>query len=285
MKQAFLICAHGNFPILKRLISRLDCENHDIFLHLDRKLGEVDFQQFVSAVKKSKLVCLNDRISVIWGHRSQIEVSLILLEEASKVDKYDYYHFISGVDYPIKSNEYIDRFMEANKGKEFVGFDTKEYTLENKLGLYHFIPGNLRKKTILDVLNRVLLKIQRVLGIHREHNLSYYRKGCNWWTITDELTRALLEEKQNILKRYRFSFCADEIFLQTFVEHSRFKDRVFNYRDEYRSCLRKIDWKRGNPYVWSEKDFDELMKADALFARKMAENSELLITKIDEFIK
>ena len=33
-----------------------------------------------------------------------------------------------------------------------------------------------------------------------------------------------------------------------------------------------IDWKRGNPYVWRNQDYEELMNAPHLFARKFDEN-------------
>ena len=36
--------------------------------------------------------------------------------------------------------------------------------------------------------------------------------------------------------------------------------------------MRKIDWERGNPYVWHEKDYDELINSEYLFARKFDEN-------------
>ena len=37
MKHAFLIMAHGRLPLLRVLLSMLDDERNDIFLHIDRK--------------------------------------------------------------------------------------------------------------------------------------------------------------------------------------------------------------------------------------------------------
>ena len=37
MKHAFLIMAHGSLPLLRVLLSMLDDERNDIFLHIDRK--------------------------------------------------------------------------------------------------------------------------------------------------------------------------------------------------------------------------------------------------------
>lgn len=74
---------------------------------------------------------------------------------------------------------------------------------------------------------------------------------------------ALLKEKNNIIKRYRYSFCCDEVFLQTFVfEHKEFLNRIYCPNDQYKSCMRYIDFKRGNPYIFNIKDMEELYKAD-----------------------
>ena len=47
--------------------------------------------------------------------------------------------------------------------------------------------------------------------------------------------------------------------------------------------LRLIDWERGNPYVWREKDFNDNLKSNCLFARKFDERvDKLIIKKIKE---
>ena len=54
--------------------------------------------------------------------------------------------------------------------------------------------------------------------------------------------------------------------------------------DEYRSNLREVDWKRGNPYVWgsSSEDFELLKNSDKLFARKFSNQFPDIINKIKE---
>ena len=94
--------------------------------------------------------------------------------------------------------------------------------------------------------------------------------GPNWCSVTYDLVSALLKEKNNIIKRYRYSFCCDEVFLQTFVfEHKEFLNRIYCPNDQYKSCMRYIDFKRGNPYIFNIKDMEELYKADRFFARKV----------------
>lgn len=49
MKHAFLIIAHNEYPVLEVLLSMLDDERNDIYLHIDKRATEL-FQQ----IKKSK---------------------------------------------------------------------------------------------------------------------------------------------------------------------------------------------------------------------------------------
>lgn len=57
---------------------------------------------------------------------------------------------------------------------------------------------------------------------------------------------------------------------------------VFDLTNPGRSCMREIDWNRGNPYVWQLEDYDQLVHSDRLFARKMNSSSLPLIHKLKE---
>lgn len=50
MKHAFLIIAHNEYPVLEVLLSMLDDERNDIYLHIDKRATEL-FQQ----IKKVKM--------------------------------------------------------------------------------------------------------------------------------------------------------------------------------------------------------------------------------------
>ena len=45
-RHAYLIMAHHQFDFLKELLSALDDEANDIYLHLDQKAGNLDFSAF-----------------------------------------------------------------------------------------------------------------------------------------------------------------------------------------------------------------------------------------------
>ena len=45
-KHAFLIMAHNQFDLLEMLIKLLDDPRNDIYLHIDQKVEDFDFQRF-----------------------------------------------------------------------------------------------------------------------------------------------------------------------------------------------------------------------------------------------
>jgi hypothetical protein len=286
MRHAFLICAHNNFVLLKKLICQLDEPGFDCYVHIDQKAGFFDYKSYESITKHSHVTFLRNRLNVIWGDVSQIRVTFLLIEEALKDQQYDYLHFISGVDYPIKSNVFIKSFFEKNNGKEFVGYTPWTPVLNEKLSYYHLIPSNfLKRSRLLFRLNDLLLSIQKKFGIRHYSDTHIFSKGCNWWSITSRLAKSVVKEKTVILKQYRYTLCADEVFLQTFVKNSPdYYSRIYDKDDEYRGCLRLIDWKRGNPYTWKSHDINEILTSPAIFARKFDESDMKIIELINNEI-
>lgn len=43
-KHAYLIMAHNNFYILEKLLRLLDDSRNDIYVHIDKKVSEFDFE-------------------------------------------------------------------------------------------------------------------------------------------------------------------------------------------------------------------------------------------------
>lgn len=284
-KHAYLIIAHNEFGILKVLLSMLDDERNDIYLHLDKKAGKVNLEEFKTI--QSRLIVLNNRIDVRWGHSSQIRVELLLFEEAYKVGGYAYYHLLSGVDLPIKTQDYIHHFFDMNAGREFVGYASELF--EKRVLKYHlFISLKLPNRFLNYVVGKIQAfsyLIQSLLHIQRKRDIQF-RKGCNWVSITPVLVHLLLEKKKYILKRFRYTICGDELFLQSVLWNSELRERIYNQQDEFVGCMRCIDWERGEPYVWRSEDFGILKQSEALFARKFSSKDMDIVFKIQaEYLK
>ena len=286
MKFAYLILAHGSFHLLKELLTTLDSPDNDIYVHMDLKVSQFDEASFLENMRFSKLCFLKNRVDVKWGHISVVEATLNLLTEAVKGD-YDYIHLLSGVDFPIKSNSYIQHFFEENQGKEFVGFSKAHDhdTLVKRVIWRPFVPGRPGEEPkYLMRVNGLCVLVQKWLHIHCVSPLENLRTGSQWFSITKSLAEELVDQKERILKRYKHVFVPDEMFLQTFLYENKYMDRVYNPDDEFAGCCRYIDWDRGIPYVWQDDDFSELVYSPYLWARKFSEANLELVRRIRRYI-
>lgn len=285
MRFAYLILAHGSYHLLKELIRALDSPNNDIYIHIDLKTGDIDTTPFVKEVKFSKVCFLKKRVKVYWGHISVVEATLNLMSEAVKGD-YDYIHLLSGVDFPIKSQSYIQDFFKENYGKEFVGFSKvlDRKIRERRTVWRQMVKGKYeRTPRFIFRLNSLLVTVQRKLHLHcvSPDNL---KLGSEWFSITKSLAQELVNQEKWILKRYKHVFVPDEMFVQTYLFEKNYMDRVYDYENEFAGCCRYIDWNRGTPYVWQNEDFDELVNSQYLWARKFSESNMELIKKIAKHI-
>lgn len=267
MKHAYLIIAHNNPEILYAQVAILQQPGTDFFYHLDVGM-DFDWQKLKDYAKDSKVTFIESQ-KVKWGQYSQIDCELRLLEAATQ-GRYDYYHLLSGVDMPIKTKEEINAFFEKHRGKEFIHFDGKDVPqdITERISLYHLSPGRTQ---IQKKINGAFVYFQKKFGVNRIKKLGWrVQKGANWFSITNDLAQYIIDSKKLIKRVFSYSFCGDEVFLQTVVNNSAFIKNLYDtsYSNDYHACMRYIDWKRGNPYVFQKEDLEELLNADFLFARK-----------------
>lgn len=275
-KHAYLIAAHSQFELLKKLIVLLDDERNDIYIHVDQKVKDFTPEEFEGLTEKSNIF-FTKRTSVTWGGYSQINCELILLKSAVK-RKYAYYHLISGVDLPLMTQNEIHTFFSEHPGVEIVGFENPEIkpSYLSRFQQYHFFQDKVgRTRSPLYYSEAVSLRLQEKLGVNRtrkfirKYHVNTFQKGTNWFSITHDLAEYVLSKEKEIHDMFQNTFCCDEIFLQTIVANSPFKDKLF-YKGfgSYLSTMRYVDWTRGSPYTFQLKDYDELMASKCFFARK-----------------
>lgn len=276
-RHAYLILAHKNWNQLKKLVELLDDERNDIYIHIDKKsqVGEDTLEAIRRAVAKSE-VCFVDRVEVQWGDYSVVEAELRLFR-AAVPGNYQYFHLISGMDLPLKSQDEIHAYYKQHSGKEFIQFLDDGWTkkTQTRVKYYWLFQGKLgsrRERSPLYIIQRMLLGVQKLIGVNRCRKYTA-KTGAQWISITRNLAICLCENDQLIKKRFARTFCPDEWVAQTTAIDNGFKDSVYCIQpaDAKSSILRYIDWKRGTPYVFRASDYDELMESDCLFARKFDE--------------
>ena len=291
-KHAYLIIAHNEFEILKLLVCALDDIRNDIYIHFDAKCNDVPLLR----CEKSNLFILPNRIDVRWGDYSLIECEILLFENAYAAQKnsnvsYQYYHLISGVDLPLKSQDYIHDFFTKYKGKEFLGFFQGNLSdeLRKKVQIYHLFPkcfSKSRNLNLRSILRALLSRFQLLINYKRNKDIELVR-GTEWASVTNDFVEFLLSKNKEIYNRFHHTFCADEVYKHTLCWNSFFKEKIYNCNNEALGCMREINWviTENDSFLpsFTMDDYKRLKESSMLFARKFdAENIDIAKRIISE---
>lgn len=296
MRHAILITTHDNVEISKNLLSLYDDKNIDFYFLIDKKAKSYDEESLKNICKESNLYFV-PRINIYWGSFSQIQATLILLENATK-KFYDYYHFISGCDIPLYTKNEFLSFFEQNKGKEFVEYSPKEIAEKNKVQdrvkYYYIFMESIREKSAIKrkpktFLREFFLKLQKLLKIDRTKGKEF-QYGSNWFDITDDFAKYVLKNKPWVIKHFKKTCCADELFMQTLLFNSPFYSNNYYCLNEKNRILQRnryTDWTRGQPYTFRKEDYNEIINIkESLFIRKFNyKNDSEIVNKLFDWLR
>lgn len=294
MKLAYLISAHTDPEHLKRLISVLHSDA-DYYIHIDAK---VDISQFTNLITYPYVHFIKKRIDVEWGNMSEVKYQMALIRACLDSGiNYDYIFFLSGLDYPLWSNESITKYLETNPGFNYIqGMNLNE----------DGNPGYKVSRPPLDWLkvsdSRLKMRVRKLFRMGLE-SMGYRKKltfktprkifevykGSAWWCITPELASYVLTRYTSvpeIRKYFHDSFCPAETLIQTLAFNSRFKDKCILSHScpEGLRSLTPLHYIYYNRFIriFTENDYDELMQSGKMFARKLVTGkSDTLMDKID----
>ena len=282
MKHAYLILAHNEFGLLQTLVSSLDDPRNDIYVHIDKKVPVLPQLK----VEKAGMEIIGRRIDVRWGDYSMVEAEYALLEAATARGQYAYYHLLSGVDLPLKSQNTIHAFCAAHPGKEYIGYSVADPAeLERRMQRWHLFPRHFsRKQTVWSVARSAFLRLQDWLHVKRNRNV-VFRKGSQWVSITDEMARFALEKKTWVRKTFTHTFVPDECVMQTLCWMSPYRGNLYNIEKDGIGCMRTIGWRGDELKDWSTEDYDYLAAAPTFFARKFNSSDPAFIARILELAK
>jgi hypothetical protein len=289
MKVAYLVLAHRDPELVRRLVRALSCRDCAFFIHVDRNS---DLQKFADIGGRS-VFFTDKRVPVYWGGFSIVDATLLLLRQAfNHEESWDYFVLLSGSHYPLRSSAYIHSFLENNCRSEFISMvriPNSTYGMPlSKLNRVWFEPD----KPVHRFVTRAIAKVGLAQRDHRSHlgELEPYG-GSQWWALTRKACQHILERVASEVRLARFfrNACTpDEMFFHTILGNSPF--RVFARRG-----LTYADWSAGprhpaaiterhlalfeDPeWVWGD---DIWGSGEALFARKFSVGSLALLDRID----
>lgn len=289
MKIAYLLLAHNKPSQLIRLINKLNDGFVSFIIHYDLSSDPKEFNFLKEAFKEEANVhFVEKRVKGFWGDFSLVRATLecIKFMHNQKLD-FDYALLLSGQDFPLKTNSEIHEFISENNGKEFIHAEKMptsfwEYGGMDRLEYFHF--NSFKKnETIKKIFLKITTKLLKILKVKRKRpNINFYG-GSQWWCFSSEFlyyTLEYLNTNEEFTRFFKYVHVPDEIFFQTLIMNSPYKERVANISLTY------IDWDRvEKPTIFREADFDLLISRENLFARKFDENIDLeIIALVDKHI-
>ena len=287
-KHAYLIVANSNFKVVESCLRMIDDPRNDVYLLMDKKTHVSDEQRdrLLHSVVHSGIAFCEEIVN--WAGYSQIRAALSLMRLALESgEEYSYLHFMQGSDLPIKTQDEIHRYFSENEGFEFVSIERARTGMaENKAQYRHFFCHNryFRKSKFVKAMNFGAVKLQKVLGIRKNKDIELYQ-GSALFSITGVCARFVLSKEVEIYRRFRYSLAADEVFLQSILMASPYRERIKEVEKETSCNARMIDRSRpdgkNSPHVWrlDELRFLLTLPPQYCFARKFDERLDLGIVQ------
>jgi hypothetical protein len=293
MKQGILITAYKEISHLKKLLDFFD-DDFYFYIHIDKK-SRITKDEIEMIPNAKNVVFFSRQFNVNWGGLNYLNSMLLLSKEAIKNPDIEYFHTISGQDLPIKSCNKIKSLLVKNRGREYLeNFEMPVKVRDwgrdggmDRICYFNFYDLFNAKTISGKIAIHGLLKAQRILKIKRniQQDLPKFFGGSIFWTLSYPCLKYVVdytEKHPYFLQRLKYSFCSEEIYYQTIIMNSAFKENVVN------NNLRYIEWNERNgnkPANLDETDYDKIIKSDAIFARKFEYPvSKKLMNKIEEHI-
>jgi hypothetical protein len=296
MRIAYIISAYKSPELLIRLVHRLHTPTSIFLIHVDKRTDDRQYRKMVSGVDHLANVVFLKRHKCHWGDFGHVRATLKGLAYLfqNEVD-FDYIFLLTGQDYPIKPNDYIESFLTTANGKEFIAYyrfpndwggdgglsriehwhfrfleDSHFKTLQKFVHFPLRLESNSGVKTTLYSSINMMFKKRTLPG-----NMSPFG-GPGYWSITRECAEFIntfINKQSQYVKFFRYVDIPDESFFHTIILNSSFAQNVVN--DDLR-CI-DISARRG-PRIWQKQDFEILSQSKALIARKFdtAVDSEIL---------
>lgn len=286
MRHAILILAHHEPWLLDKILSYFNHEAFDVYLNIDPSMKVLDADYFAKKYPNIRHISCK---RLHWGGFSLLKVELEMLECAMNEGRADYFHLISGQDYPIKPREYFINFFERENGRNFIFYqDNSDYDRYferlNYYLPYDFMQGrNDKGRQFIERLKSWQRKLHIANSVGGFPKRMYV--GSQWFSITREAVKMIVDythEHPRFYRRLKYTFAPEEVYIVTLL---------MNFFDHKKICsynLRLIRWVEENgsfPAQLDSKHFRLVAGSTAMLARKLLKSvSEELIATIDRYL-
>src|ERR1700748_2310228 len=262
MRFACLIVTYTSAELTTRMIKKLDNGDFDFYIHLDKK---VDINTHKALFDMPNVVFIKDRIDVKWAGYTVVQASFNGLREIkASGKKYEFINLLSGQDYPLKSADYISKFLSAQVGKQLIkhwDFETEWDEAFARIHKYHFTDKAFKGRYLLQRI------INSIVKRKPPTDLRFYGTSSTFWTLTPECAYYVMEyiEARPKFERFlKYTWGSDEFIFQTIIMNSHWKEQVHNNNYRY------IDWSGGgsHPKLFTTDDYEKIIATDNILGRK-----------------
>ncbi len=271
MQQVILITAYKDFEQLFE-ISNYFGDSFHLYIHIDKK-SKIDTLMLNQLMALNNVKWVTNKYKVNWGSYNHLKSIILLAEEALKNSDNQYFHLITGQDFPIKSkSEFQEHFKKNNKSIYLENFTLPSPCFNNGgmhrieyFNLYDVFDAKRQLRWI-----QLFIRLQKKIGFKRKLSgkLPQLYAGSTYWSMPRRALEFSIEKSSHnlmLLNRLKHTFCAEEIYFQTILMNSDFNIHVNS------DNLRHIDWEKRNgsiPAILDKSDLSKLLSTNAFFARK-----------------
>ena len=292
MEKAYLIMAHKSPKQLHRLVSRLVDGSSEFFIHIDKKVDISPFQIFEEF---GEIVHFIERFDSKWGSLGTIEPFLSGMKAVKNSSKkFDRVLLLSGQDYPIKSNEYINDFFKNSLYSVFVDYfpipNYAKWPGSDRGGWYRVDKYFFGLKWYQFFCSKTMNLLSTYIPFLKRKipdGMKPYT-GQTWWNLDLYALNYILDyhaKHPEYIAFHKNTFVADELFVQMILANSKDEKLLKSMEN---SEKRFTIWEKSysaHPNILRKTDFEAILSSDDLFARKFDENVDTeILDLIDDKI-
>nr|WP_302980746.1 beta-1,6-N-acetylglucosaminyltransferase [Plesiomonas shigelloides] len=273
---AFLIQAHQDTIQLRRLLVYLNSHART-YIHIDKKFERVyqNLKAWKDEHPLENVEFIDKRVSVMWGHYSQVVATINLLECALKDDN-SAFTLLSGECLPIKPIPDFIKFVASSK-KCYLAHSIQP-KMRKRASRIHLLLTNkyYPKFILLRKASAVIGSILSAFGFKNDYfdNVDIY-KGSQWFTLKRDVVNWLIYDckVREVINEFKYSVCIDEVFFHTIIGNSQWRQACIDDNLFY------IEWAgaKSPNYLMPDTDFPK----EKFFGRKF----RLTETELDIFFK
>ncbi len=239
-------------------------------IHVDKRAGlglKAEIRDFLASFSNVQLL---ESQNVFWGGYSMVDVELRGIKELLKISaKWDFFINLSGQDFPLKPQAFIQDFLSQNKGNDFIKIADqakkrpetlnriKNYFIESDKGF----SGTPYKRPYLRGITPYIGGQWMILS----------RDRCEFISYSSEV--------EKFKSFYRHTLIPDEGFFQTVIMNTSYRGSIVN--DDKRAIIWVPDGDiKLRPKTFTVNDTKFLLASNAFFARKFDETVDSTIFDI-----